>query len=198
MKDNEGAKHDPSEHKAIAIYVAAAFGGGFHVREYYHDTERIAVDILRCEDSPHDGVTSYSTIGLLDHRIPWGEGEFPVRLELAGVCATTAKAFPNVLASAAFYMMRTDDVFHPGAVLENYVRLYFPDSPLPHLYLTAPFTWDNLKTFDLGSKMVTWLQAMPISQSERQYLKVHGDAALERLFGKIRINASNIYRAPVV
>lgn len=192
------AKPVTKEKKRIAEYVAKAFGGAFHVREYVHDLPEIAVDILRCDNHPSEGVTSYSTIGLSDYVIQWGKKEFPTRLELAGACVTVAEGFPNILASATFRMMRTGDVYHPGAVVENYVRQYFRSSSLPHLYFTTPFSWENLTRFDDGTKKVTWLQVMPISEDEYSYLKEHGDQALERLLKEHRIDIFNINRPQVV
>ena len=185
------------EKKTIAKHLADVFGRPIHVKEYTHDTEPIAVDILRSDDHPVGGVTSYSTLGLSDYVIPWGMGEFPTRLELAGASATANEAFPNILASAAFRMMRTGDVYHPGAVIENYVHQYFPDSPLPHLYFTTPFVW-ALTAFDAATKKITWLQAMPIAPSEQAYLKTHGDQELERRFKEHRIDVFDINRQPVV
>ncbi len=100
------------------------------------------------------------------------------------------------LASAAFHSMRSGDVYHPGAAIENYVRLYFPDSPLPHLYFTSPFSWD-LRTFGAGSRTVTWLQAMPISAAERDFLKSDGDIALEQRFSAHAINVYDLNRPSV-
>jgi hypothetical protein len=82
------------------------------------------------------------------------------------------------LASAAFHIMRTDYVYHPGTVIPDYGL----PPKLPHLYLTAPFLWENeLKTLDCGTKKVSWLLAMPISEPECRYLRELGDEAFERL-----------------
>ncbi len=183
----------------IARYVAAAFGGTPRVAEYADRSEQLTVGILHCRNRPREGVTAYSTIGLSDHPMKWGTGEFPTRLELAGVCANTAEFFPNVLASAAFCIMRSDAVYHPGTVMPNYVRQSYASSKLPHLYLTAPFLWESeLSMLDCGTKKVSWLLAMPISELEYSYLKEHGDQALERLLEKQHIDVSNLERPSVV
>jgi hypothetical protein len=187
------------ENKVIARYVATVFGGIPRVDEYADRLEQLTVGILYCRDRPREGVTAYSTIKLSDHPMKWGTGEFPTRLELAGVCANTAEFFPNILASAAFCIMRSDAVYHPGTVIPNYVLQSYASSRLPHLYLTAPFLWENeLKMLDCGTKKVSWLLAMPISESEYSYLKEHGDQALERLLEKQHIDVSNLERPSVV
>ncbi len=186
-----------TENKLLARHVAGIFGGKPEVREYLHDTDPISVDILWCADRPHQGIASYSTIGLSDVPIPWGDKEFPVRLELAGACASSVDVFPNILSSAAFRMMRSGGVYHPGAAIEGYVSLYVPSTTVPHLYFTAPFLWEELKTFDAGAKKVTWLLAVPIADSERAYLRQHGDQALEQLFAQHQIDLFDLHRPSV-
>ncbi|MFN7949732.1 MAG: suppressor of fused domain protein [Blastocatellia bacterium] len=187
------------ENRMIARYVATVFGGTPRVADYADRSEQLTVGILDCRDRPREGVTSYSTIRLSDHPMQWGEREFPVRLELAGVCANTAEYFPNVLASAAFCIMRSEAVYHPGTVMPDYVRLSFAAATLPHLYLTAPFLWENeLTMLDCGTKKVSWLLAMPISEPEYSYLKQYGDEALERLLEAQHADVTNPERPSVV
>src|ERR1039458_10854842 len=82
-----------AENKTIARHVAKAFGGSPRVHEYADRPERLTVGILYSRDRPRAGVTSYSTIRLSDHPMPWGDGEFPTRLELAGACVSEAELF---------------------------------------------------------------------------------------------------------
>jgi antitoxin YqcF len=170
------------------------------VRAYHHDTEKVSVDLLRCVDRPYGEVTSYSTIGLSDSPMfKEDDMEFPTRLEIAGACATAAEFFPNILASAAFCIMRTQKLYSPGSVMPGYVREYYPSTTVPHLYFTAPFLWeDSLKTLDCGTKKVSWLLVVPISDGEQEYLREHGDNALEDLFEKHQIDIFDLNRASVV
>jgi hypothetical protein len=187
------------ENKAIAKHALKAFGGTPRVQAYHHDTESLSVDVLRCEDRPCGGVTSYSTIGLSDHPMLKDGKEFPARLEIAGACATVDQFFANILASAAFCIIRTHRLYPPGGVMPGYVREYYPSTTLPHLYFTAPFLWeDALKTLDCGTKKVSWLLVVPISDAECKYLEEHGDDALEDLFEKHQIDIFNLTRPSVV
>ena len=129
----------------------------------------------------------------------WGAGEFPTRIELAAICAEPAESFPNVLASAAFRIMQSDELYHPGTVIPGVVNQYYPSSNVPHLYLTAPSLWaDRLKTTDYGTKQVSWLLAMPISEAEYSYLVEHGDHDLERLLEHRDVDLANLDRASVI
>jgi antitoxin YqcF len=192
-----GAPISP-ENKTIARYVAAAFGGTPRVGEYLNASGTLSVGILSSVDRPAVDLTSYSTIKLSDHPMAWGDGEFPTRLELAGLCETRATFFPRVLVSAAFTIMQSDAVYHPGTVMRDLVRESDASTTLPHLFLTGPFAWDTLKTLDCGTKTVSWLLAMPISESEYAYLRQHGEKALERLFEQHRIDVANPERPAVV
>jgi len=187
------------EHDLIIEYVTKAMGGEPRIDRYGDKNEELNVDILSCPDRPQADLTSYSTIGLSDHPMPWGEGEFPTRLELAGVCESGRDSFPNILASAAFCIIRSGCVYHPGAVLPNYVRLVYPATQLPHLYLTAPFYWEkDLHTLDCVTRKVSWLLAVPISESEYQYLREHGEKAFESLLETAQIDVSDLERSPTV
>jgi antitoxin YqcF len=48
-----------------------------------------------------------------------------------------------------------------------------------------------LKTLDCGTKKVSWLLAVPISESEYSYLKAHGGQALESLLEERRVDVSD-------
>lgn len=187
------------ENKAIARHVARAFGGTPHVHEYVHDTVDLSIGILSSEDRPVKGVTSYGTVRLSDSPMRHGNGEFPTRLELVGACATSKTKFANVLAAAAFCVMRTHMLVAPGSILAGYVAEYFPNSEVPHLYFTAPFLWEAaLHTTDFGKKKVSWLMAIPISTQEAEFRKQHGDSALEALFETHQIDVYDLKRRSVV
>jgi hypothetical protein len=187
------------ENKKIARHVASVFGGTPHVDDYANASETRTVGILSCRDRPGKGVMSYSTIKLSDHPMNWGAREFPARLELAGVCENASIGFPNLLASAAFHIIQSDAAFHPGTVIPELVRQCRVSSTLPHLYLTAPFLWgDALNMLDCGTKKVTWLLAMPISESEYTYLQQHGEHAFEHLLEEQEIDVFDPERPSAV
>src|SRR6185436_12197928 len=182
--------------KQIARYAASVFGGVPRVDEYVNDSDTLSVGILSCPDRPMKDVTSYSTIKLSDHPMPWIEGEFPARLELAGVCSSDVEKFSNILASAAFTIIGTGAVYHPGTVIHDIVRSHLPRTHLPHLYLTMPFMWGKkLNELDCGNKRVVWLLAMPIGETEYEYLKNNGEEDFEKLLSSRHADFSNLERA---
>ncbi|HQZ66101.1 MAG TPA: suppressor of fused domain protein [Planctomycetaceae bacterium] len=189
-----------SDNRTIAKYAAAAFGGRPDVVEYGHEELDLTVGILECKDRPTQGVTAYSTIKLSDYPMLDGEKEFPMRLELCTAFASSYSIAANILATAAFIVMRTNRVCFPGAVIENAVREYDPDSLLPHLYLTSPFLWENdLKSLKLpAGNTVTWLLAIPVAQTEVDYLCNHNAQSLESIFESRQIDFFNPHREAVL
>ncbi len=188
------------DNKSVAKHASHAFGGTPHVVEYAHQELDLTVGILHCLDRPIQGVTAYSTIKLSDYPMLDVDKEYPTRIELCAAFASAYAIAPNILATAAFIVMRTNRVCFPGALIENVVREYDPDSVLPHLYLTSPFLWQSdLKSLELPSgKMVTWLLAMPIAQAETNYLMAHDAESLERLFESRQIDIFDPNRESVV
>lgn len=68
-----------------------------------------------------------------------------------------------------------------------------------HFYFTTPFLWgDRLKTQKFGELRVSWLQAIPISDSEREVVDSKGPNALDDLFEEHQIDVYNLNRKPVV
>jgi antitoxin YqcF len=171
------------DNKKLAKHAAAAFGGTPKVVNFIHDTDKkLSIPILSAADSPDKGITAYSTIGLSDSPMPGpdGQGEYPARLELCAAAATAADLFPNVISSAAFHIIKSKELFAPGDALSGYVAEYYPDTTVPHLYLTAPFLFDKLaKALKLPTKTVAWLLAVPITDEELEFLQENGDEALE-------------------
>ena len=130
----------------------------------------------------------------------WGDGEFPTRLELVGASYSKNNLFPDVLGTAAFTIIRSQKPCVPGTVIPNCVVEYFPETHLPHLYFTAPFSWedDSFDELKLPLKTVNWLQAFPISQAEYEFENEFGNEKLEDLFEENEIDVFDMERPSVV
>ena len=131
------------EKKFIARHALALFGGKPKVQEYLHDDIDLSIDILSVVDSPEQGTTAYSTLGLFETILGSGDKELPTGVELCGAMPPDVEHWGNILAGASFALMRTKQVVIPGSVLEGYVAEYYPHTTVPHLYLTAPFFWND-------------------------------------------------------
>lgn len=173
----------PFIHRQIAKYLQDLFAGKCSVDKYQDESGKLTMGILHCDNCPWDGVVSYSTIGLSDvlgletqHGIPFG-------VELIGACRSDVVEFPNILASAAFKVIKTHIRCKPHTILENAFCDYSTSSTMSHLACVDPFIWDpRPRALDLGQTKTAWLQLIPISESELNFAKSHSvQAMLDRL-----------------
>ena len=75
--------------------------------------------------------------------------------------------------------------------------MYELDTEMAHIFLTSPFVWDfTNQTF--SDKIVTWLQAVPISDAERAYAVAKGTAALEAAFERAQIDVFDLFRKSAI
>ncbi|MBG0862640.1 suppressor of fused domain protein [Burkholderia sp. 9779_493] len=178
-------------------HALSVFDGMPKVLEYLHDDLPMAVDVLSVADSPDPDLVSYSTIGLFETALG-GETELGTRVELCGAMPADIEHWPNVLAFAAFALMRSRWAVMPGGVLEGYVAECYSDTLVPHLYLTAPFLWNDghFKQLDLESgEKVNWLQGIPISDAELEILRTRGDSEFEDLLEQADVDVFDLYRS---
>lgn len=186
--------------KEIAKHVSAPFGCREKPKIWEHrdETDKYAVDVLSCADVPKKGYTSFSTVTL--HHTPVDVRGNPVLTELAGVVETTVKEFENVLGTAAFYVIKDGWTAVPGAVLRDVVGDYGLSRTHIHLLLVPPFPWtEELNEFKASSgESIHWLLAMPISESERQFLEDKGFDELEDIFAEKEIPYFDLERDPAV
>ncbi len=183
------------ENKLVARKLASVFGGKPTVNRYWDEAEKSFVDLVSCIDQPCDGVSSYGTIGLSDYALIQDGKEFPVRLEIVGAAASGNEAFPNILTTAAFYIINNEWFCCPGAILKNAVDMYDQSLHMKHLLFVSPFLWgDGFTTLECESKSVAWLLAIPISESEREYAEQKGSDELENLFEEKQIDVFDLSR----
>ncbi|WP_163583486.1 suppressor of fused domain protein [Gracilibacillus saliphilus] len=184
--------------KIIARTALEAFGGKPSVSKYWDENNVSNVDILSTIDRPHEGVTSYSTIGLSDYSIGYSVDEKTLRVEIVGASATMFELFPNVLSTCAFNIINTKLSITHGEIFKGVVRMYYPDSEMEHVLFTSPFLWEKLISLDFIDKKVTWLLAVPIFTKELLFAEREGTEALEDLFEEKDIDIFDISRNSVI
>lgn len=150
--------------KTIAKTLAHVFGGTPRVQKFWDDNREQSVDILRCENQPQKGVTSFATIGLSDWPLIQDGEEYPVRIEILGVCGSTFQCFDNAISTAAFCIINSGWFCSPGTIFPDIFTMYKNSTSLQHMAFTSPFLWgSDLKTLEFPEKNVAWLLAVPIS-----------------------------------
>ncbi len=125
--------------------------------------------------------------------------EFPARIEIAGACASDVEGFGNVIATAAFFVMKDKWFPWPGVVFKTIPSMYDMSSTMEHLYFTAPSQWPGLNTtLELETKKVTWLWAVPISEAESRLVSEQGDERFEELLQESGADVFDIHRQSIV
>jgi hypothetical protein len=121
-------------------------------------------------------------------------------LELLGACDSEVGDFPNMLATAAACIINDKWQCYPDAIFENIIRMYQASQTMSDLFFVDPFLWDDdaFSSQKLSKRTVVWLQAIPISSSERAFADKHSPYELRELFEKSQIDVFNINRLSAV
>ena len=154
------------------------------MQAYHHDEIALSIDILEVDDSPDDGLVSYSTLGLFQIELRHDDGQpMATAVELCAEAPQDQDQWDSILGTAAFTLMRGGQAVAPGSVLTDCIGEYYPDSTVPHLYLCVPFSWQDgeFARLELDGRVINWLQGIPIGDAELQYLEAHGAEAFEDL-----------------
>jgi hypothetical protein len=182
--------------KAVARAAARALGGEPRVIEYRGDDDREPIAVLQSADRPTPGFVAYSTVSL--HRAPNLVGERDIRVELLGVAPAGKAEFGNLLAGAAGLVAEYGFTAALGGVLPGVFADYDLSDTLEHLVLCPPFAYEQLGAVELDDgPSVHWLQAVPISESERRFHLAHGFDALEARFTEAEMEYWDLDRAPL-
>jgi hypothetical protein len=180
--------------RLLAKTLAKVFAGKPSIARYWDERERHSVDVMTCEDSLQENVISYSTLGLSDHPI---HEESP-RVEFVAAFGAKFEEGANIIATAAFCVIRSKWRTQPGAIFPDVVSMYRKGSNMKHLLLCQPFLWEELLTQELSDKTVAWLLLVPISENELQFAEANGSSALEDLFVEKQIDVFDLDRRSVL
>jgi antitoxin YqcF len=194
------------KNKTIAKAAYAAIGGKPkpEISRYWDENNKSFVDIMLCEDRPEKGVNTVATIGISDHPLFQGGEEYRddegalVRAEILGSYYKKVKVFPNIIATAAFFVINSKWFCAPHAIFPDIVSMYLPRASMKHLMFFPPFLWEDLKTMEFDGVKVAWLMAIPISESEYQFAIENTTDKLGELFEENDIDYFDLNRKPVV
>jgi hypothetical protein len=154
-------------------------GGEVSVRAYYDDLKSTSVDIFR---SAQPEGALFATIGLMAVDQSRNPG-VQIHSEILMDRRDGDEQVANILATVAFYIMKTGWRVAPGIVFEEMLRMYFPDHPLPHILFVPPFQWRSaMAKVPVGDSFIYPLVGVPISEEERVFAASQEDRALEHLW----------------
>lgn len=193
------AKPPSDANKQLAQDVRAVFDGArWSVINYLDKDEKSEIYVLHSTQTPEEGLTTYCTIGLSDYTDDHYDVSPPLGVEIVAV--SNLPDFGEVVSTAAFCVINSGYHARPGGAFPGVVRLHHPDTTVPNLMFAAPYLWDDdaLRSRVYGDKTVAFLQALPISDAETQYLLDHGPDALEDLFKEHDPDFVDLQRPSVV
>lgn len=189
-----------ADNLAIAVYVRGIFGEECSVYSYLDEAEKSSIHILTCTNSPFDYVNSFATLGLSDYKIGLlDENNVHLGVEFVGAIASKFDKFGLIVSTCGFNIINSHFKCSPGVIFKNVIHMYYPELSMRHVLFGSPFGWQKeFETMNLTKKTVTWLHAIPISDTEMQYADRLGTDALENLFEKQQIDIYDLNRNPVV
>ncbi len=170
------------EHKKWARHLRENVPGS-DVRVTRHDDEGQSHHIDIFTSTNEKGVVA-ATIGLMDHdqsQNPRAQVFSEVLIDVRGC----HKYIGNVTATIAFCVMKDGRKVAPGVVFEEVVEMYDPAASMKHVLFVPPFQWeDGMTRVDLGAKTIHPLLAVPITETEMQFVRGNGADALETLWAE--------------
>lgn len=165
---------------------------------FYTDDEKVSVEIISCPNSPFDGVTSYSTLGIYQcENILTADGR-ELNVEFVGICDSRNNWFGGLLSTCAFAMKKGKVRAHPYEVYHNIIPIYQPNIDMKHILLVPPFSLNHdLGIIETPDRVITWLMLNPISEKEFVYMQKNGAEKLIEAFVKTNIDVYNLYRKSI-
>jgi hypothetical protein len=169
-----------SDHKEWAKHMRQLVGGCSTVTAYYDEPNSNKIHIF--SSSNDEGVVA-ATVGLMEinqsHR-----PDIDVYAEVIMDQRGHDEGIANVLSTIAFCVMKDGWKLAPGVIFYDLVKMYFPDTKLPHVMFTAPFQWDAMSKVALSKKTIYPLVAIPISEAESQLASTNASQDLENIWAR--------------
>ncbi|MFF0817381.1 suppressor of fused domain protein [Rhodococcus sp. NPDC003318] len=149
------------------------------------------VSIAVGDGCPSPGYASYATLDLVRYptNVTTDDGR-PIRTELITVGRSDYRGLADVLAQCAFAVASGSFHVTPNTIVPNAVKEADPGRTTKHLLLVVPFIWPDLEILvDREEDVTTWLQAVPITDTELEFASRHG---VDELFGRLEAAAADV------
>lgn len=160
--------------------------------------EEASVEIIRCVDSPFEGVTSYSTLGIYQCENLLTADNKQLNVEFMGICDSRNIWFDGLLSTCAFAMIKGKVRAHPYEVYKNIIPVYQPNIDMKHILLIPPFSLNHdLGMIETDKRVITWLMLNPISENEFAFMQENGYQKLIDAFVEANIDIYDLYRKSI-
>jgi hypothetical protein len=165
-------------HKEWAKLMRSRVGGNCEVKAYYDDPKQHKIHIFT--SSNENGVLA-ATVGLMDTAMRFSSG-VELRSEVIMDQRGHDSRLANILATIAFYVIKDGWKIAPGIVFEDMVRMYIPETELPHVMFVGPWQFRDLSRVTLSDRTIFPLVAVPISEAESELARANAGRDLEDLW----------------
>lgn len=185
----------PFDLKAVARTYRDVVGGEPSVFRYWNDDESVWVDIFSAVDRPQSGVTTWATLGMsrLDTDYDTADGR-ALRVELIGEISSVVTTFGNMLTSCALNLVDGEFGLEADTIYPDVVRQFEPAVSTAHMLLTDVFSFDGLDSVDGDGEVLTFLQAVPVTDTELTFARRHGVVALTDLLEREAVDVLDLDR----
>ena len=182
----------PINHKEWAGILRSLAEENASITAYYDETNEYKIPLF---SSTNDEGIIASTVGLMDYS---QSHEHDIYTEIIIDRFGHDERIFNILATAAFYIIKNNWKVRPGIIFNDIVSMYYPDTNLPHLLFIPPFQWDTISKVQLTNKTIYPLVAVPISEKESQLAESEQDQKLENIWEEQSTNVLDWSRESAV
>lgn len=201
MRDDNSMEQTYSDIKQkhlVLQRIQEVFENPIQVGTFNSDDGLASVEIAKCTDSPFEGVTSYSTLGVYQCPNLLTEDDKELNVEFVGICDSRNNWFDGLLSTCAYAMIKGNVRAHPYEVYKDIIPLYQPNIDMKHLLLIPPFSLNHdLGVIETDNRVITWLMLNPISENEYGYMQKNGYQKLIDAFVETDIDIYDLYRKSI-
>lgn len=194
----EQTYEDMKQKHLVLRRISEVFENPLQIGTFKSDDEQACVDIVTCPDSPFEGVTSYSTVGVCQCQNLLTADDRELNVEFMGICDSRNNWFDGLLSTCAFAMIKGKVRAHPYEVYRDIIPVYQPNIDMKHILLIPPFSLKHdLGIIETENRVITWLMLNPISQNEYAYMQKNGYQKLLDAFVEKNIDIYDLYRKSI-
>ncbi len=192
-------KNITQENQNLAQFVGKVFGDDWSIAEHLDENQQLVVYVLSGKDADLPDVISHATIGLSDRALGKDKSEIPLGAEIVACGPKDVDYLDGALANVANAVLTHNMLCKPGTIFANALGVYDKTCALKHFLFTVPSMWnDTLYPLQFKTKTVLWLQAIPITDAEKEYAEKHGASALGEKLEETKVDLTDFGRASAV
>ena len=189
---------DMKQRHLVLSRVQEVFEKPLQFGTFDSDDEQASIEIIKCPDSPFEGVTAYSTLGVYKCQNLLTADNKELNIEFMGICDSRNNWFDGLLSTCAFAMIKGKVRAHPYEVYKDIIPIYQPNIDMKHILLIPPFSLkSDLGTIETDKRVITWLMLNPISENEYTFMQTNGYQKLINAFVEANIDIYDLYRKSI-